>query len=171
MDAYELHDTVNHVKGTYFALMAQTLRRFNDEEPILYYTWTPNWTINLLELGEDVVWLNAPFSSLPKDQKEDEAFTTVEGNIGYTTDTCNMGWPANDIRIDANSEWLAANPAARALFETASLPLEDISEAAMAVNDGATEQEVAVLAGEWIEDNRTQVDTWLDAAAEAGLAN
>jgi len=40
-----------------------------------------------------------------------------------------MGWPANDIRVDANSAWLAKNPAARALFEAASIPLADISNA------------------------------------------
>lgn len=167
--AYDLTDTVTHVKGQYFALMAQTLRRFRQGQPILYYTWTPNWTVNILAPGEDVVWLTVPFSSLPEDQKEDEAFTIVEGDIGCAADPCNMGWPANDIRIDANSAWLAKNPAARALFEAASIPLADISAAAAAVNEGATEADIEVLAGEWIEEHRAVVDSWLAAAREAGM--
>lgn len=169
LPAYGLTDTVTHVKGQYFALMAQTLRRFRRGQPILYYTWTPNWTTSILEPGKDVVWLTVPFSSLPEDQKEQEAFTVVEGVVGCAADPCNMGWPANDIRVDANSAWLAKNPAARALFEAASIPLAAISEAALAVHEGATEADLEAMAARWIEDNREQVDRWLEQARKAGL--
>src|SRR5690606_38175612 len=110
-----------------------------------------------------------PFSSLPDDQKEQEPFTIIEGDIGCVASPCNMGWPANDIRVDANSAWLAKNPAARALFEAASIPLAAISEAAMAINEGATEADIEKLAGQWIEENRAEIDRWLENAREAGL--
>lgn len=169
LPAYGLTDTVTHVKGQYFALMAQTVRRFRRGQPILYYTWTPNWTVGVLEPGKDVVWLNVPFSSLPEGQKEQEAYTIVEDDIGCATTPCNIGWPANDIRVDANSAWLEKNPAARALFEAASIPMADMSVAAMAINDGATEAEIEAMAEEWIENHRDQVDQWLAAARQAGL--
>jgi len=40
--------------------MVDTLAKFERGEPVLYYTWTPNWTVGALVPGEDVVWLEAP---------------------------------------------------------------------------------------------------------------
>src|SRR3546814_13627218 len=78
--------------------MADALARYKEGKPILFYTWTPNWTVGLLKPGEDVVWIGTPEPSLPDDQKQFEDLTTVAGVKGCVSDPCEMGWPANDIR-------------------------------------------------------------------------
>ena len=57
---YGLGDTVRHNQGSYFALMADTIARFEQDEPILYYTWTPLWVSGRAVPGEDVEWLEVP---------------------------------------------------------------------------------------------------------------
>src|SRR3546814_18636391 len=106
--------------------MADALARYKEGKPILFYTWTPNWTVGLLKPGEDVVWIGTPEPSLPDDQKQFEDLTTVAGVKGCVSDPCEMGWPANDIRPVANSAFLDENPSVAALFEAVSLPLEDL---------------------------------------------
>jgi glycine betaine/proline transport system substrate-binding protein len=41
LDEYGLRDTVQHDQGQYFALIADTITRYEQGEPILFYTWTP----------------------------------------------------------------------------------------------------------------------------------
>jgi ABC-type proline/glycine betaine transport system permease subunit/ABC-type proline/glycine betaine transport system substrate-binding protein len=63
LTAYQLRDTVTHKQGSYAALMADTIARFKQDKPVLYYTWTPYWVSAVLRPGTDVVWLQVPFSS------------------------------------------------------------------------------------------------------------
>ncbi len=171
--AYGLEDTVEHVQGEYALLMADTIARYQRGEPILFYTWTPNWTVNKLKPGEDVVWLEVPEPALPEDQAEmeSEEFTTVSGITGCATgeDTCAVGWTYGDIRVVANSEFLAANPAVRGLAEAVEIPFEDITEqnAWMEDNDMRSSEEIREYAQGWIEENRDMVDSWLAAARVA----
>ncbi len=51
-------------------MMADTITRYKEGKPILYYTWTPYWISDVLKPGRDVVWL-APFSSMPNGEKTD----------------------------------------------------------------------------------------------------
>ena len=94
---------------------------------MLYYTWTPNWTVGALVPGVDVVWLETPFPSLPEDQSAALDATSIAGIKGCANDPCEVGWPPNDIRVVANSDFLDANPAVRRLAEQVVIPLEDIS--------------------------------------------
>jgi glycine betaine/proline transport system substrate-binding protein len=168
MDAYELGDTVNTIKASYSASMADALARYQQGEPILFYTWTPNWTVGMLKPGEDVVWIGVPFPSLPDEQKEFEDQTTVEGVTGCVDDPCEMGWPANDIQPVANNQFLEENPAAKQLFEVASIPLDDIFAQNAKMFDGEdSEADLERHAEEWIENNREQVDQWLEEARAA----
>ncbi len=166
LDAYELRETVEHVQGEYSALMADTIARYQRGEPILFYTWTPNWTVAELQPGEDVYWLEVPFSTLPEDQADMEDMTVGEGIPGCTADPCNMGFPPNDIRVVANSEFLDANPSAERLFQEVEIPLQDIANQNQLMLDGEdSEEDIQRHAQEWIEENREQVDSWLEAAA------
>lgn len=168
MDAYDLRDTVTHVQGSYSALMADTIARFQRGEPILFYTWTPNWTVGRLIPGEDIVWIEVPFPDLPEDQKADEEFTTVEGVEGCVDDPCEMGWPPNDIRVAANSEFLNENPAAQRLLEVVEIPLVDIFVQNAKMLDGEdSDEDIARHAEEWIAENRDLVDQWLEEARNA----
>jgi ABC-type proline/glycine betaine transport system substrate-binding protein len=69
LDAYELRATVEHIQGDYAPMMDETIGRYLRGDPILFYTWTPNWTVGNLVPGKDVVWIEVPFASLPKEKK------------------------------------------------------------------------------------------------------
>jgi glycine betaine/proline transport system substrate-binding protein len=43
LKVYELQETVEHDQGSYEALIANTVARYRQEKPVLYYTWTPYW--------------------------------------------------------------------------------------------------------------------------------
>jgi glycine betaine/proline transport system substrate-binding protein len=170
LDAYDLRDYIEHDQGLYSVLMADTVSRYQAGEPIFFYTWTPNWTIVELVPGEDVVWIQVPFPSLPADQVEFEDATTLEGVMGCVADPCAMGFPGNDMAIVANSAWLSENPAVARLFELVEIPLLDIAEQNALMIDGEDDDaDIMRHADEWIEANRDLVNSWLaEAMAAAG---
>jgi len=170
LDAYELRDYVEPLKGQYSVSMADAIARYQAGESIFFYTWTPNWTVGILEPGVDVVWLSVPFSSLPEEQQQYEDQTTVSGLAGAAggQDPIDLGFPANDIRPVANSEFLDANPAIRALFEAVSIPLEDIfAQNALMFEGEDREADIIGHAEAWIEENRSDYDSWIQQAMAA----
>ena len=94
-----LGDFINPLKADYSASMADTISRYKNGKSILFYTWTPNWTVGTLKLGEDVVWIEAPYS----DTKEVKVPNATKSKL-------NMGFAVNDIRAAANVDFLKANP-------------------------------------------------------------
>ncbi|UCG24758.1 MAG: glycine betaine/L-proline ABC transporter substrate-binding protein ProX [Chloroflexota bacterium] len=168
LDAYHLRDTVTHVQGDYSELADETVNRFEQGEPILFYTWTPNWTVSELIIAQDVAWLSVPFSALPSDPR---AYTVADSIDGCLETPCDMGFEVNHIRIAANAEFLEANPAAARLFELVELPLEDIAAQNTLMRAGEnSEEDLRRHAEAWIEANRAQVDDWLAKARAAAQA-
>ena len=167
MDAYDLRDHVNAIKAGYSASMADAVAANQAGEPILFYTWTPNWTVNELKPGEDVVWIEVPEVDLPEDMMDLADAATLEGVAGCVADPCTLGFPANDIVPVANSDFLADNAAAKALLEEVSIPLDAIFAQNAAMNDG--DDDIEAQASAWIDDNRDTVDGWLDTAREAAM--
>ena len=165
LDAYELRETVTHVQGDYSALMEDTLTRYEAGQPVLYYTWTPNWTVSELRIGEDVVWLSVPFSSVPNDPEVD---TAVDSLFVCLETPCDTGFGVNDIRVVANMAFLQENPSAAVLFENVVIPLEDIAaqNARMFAGEDSSE-DIKRHTFEWVETNREIVDHWLEAARAA----
>jgi glycine betaine/proline transport system substrate-binding protein len=168
LDAYELRDHVNPIKASYSASMADAIAAHEAGEPILFYTWTPNWTVDALVPGEDVVWIEVPEVDLPGDLMELADAATLEGVTGCVNDPCMLGFPANDIQPVASTAFLEANPAVRAILENASIPVADIFAQNALMNEGeGSAEDVARHASEWIENNRETVDGWLEAARNA----
>jgi len=164
LQAYGLEDTVAHVQGEYSQLAHLAIERYQAGEPILLYTWTPNWTISQLAVGEDVMWLPVPFSSDPDDPEVD---SLVAGIPGCLEDPCDLGFVASDIRVVANLEFLEANPAAAILLELVEIPLEDISAQNERLADGEdSAEEIRQHASEWILENRALADGWVTAARD-----
>ncbi len=165
LQAYALTDTVEHVQGDYSPLIAETLTRQKAGKPVLYYTWTPNWTVGALVPGRDVIWLETPFPSLPEGQALAIDRTAIAGISGCANDPCQVGWPPNDIRVVANSDFLDANPSIRTLLEQVVIPLEDISaqNILMVTRDGDP-SDIRRQAEEWMETNLAQVNRWIEAA-------
>jgi glycine betaine/proline transport system substrate-binding protein len=168
LDAYELRDHVNPIKASYGASMADAVAAYGEGTPILFYTWTPNWTVDTLKPGEDVVWIEVPEIDLPEAIADLADAATLAGVTGCVNDPCKLGFPANDIRPVVNSAFLEANPAVRALLEAASLPIEDIFAQNAKMNAGEGSQaDVERHATEWIAANGDLVNGWLDAARAA----
>lgn len=163
LDAYELRDHLNPIKAGYSASMADAVAAYESGEHILFYTWTPNWTVNELVPGEDVVWIEVPEVDLPDMSLADAA--TIAGLEGCVNDPCMLGFPANDIVPVVNSEFLADNPAVAALLDAVEIPLTDIYAQNAAMNEG--DDDIEAQAAAWIEANRAAVDGWLDAARAA----
>lgn len=158
LDAYELRDAINHDQGSYFAIIADTVTRHEKGDPIFYYTWTPMWLGNVIVPGKDSVWLNVPFSSLPDNRTADTAMP----------DGSNSGFDVNAIRVVANNDFLADNPAARKLFELAVIPIEDVNAQNLRQHNGEDKPEdIRRHAEEWIAKNQAKFDSWVAAAEKA----
>lgn len=170
MNVYDLDEHVNAITAAYAASFADALARYRNGEPVLYYTWTPNFTVVQLEPGEDVVWINVP-ETVPSEAQEglDDAMT-ASGVTGAVTDPLRFGFVANDIRPVANRDFLEANPAAAALFDAVQIPLGDISEMTRRISEGeSSDDAIADMAAAWIESNRGTVDGWLEQARSAAM--
>jgi glycine betaine/proline transport system substrate-binding protein len=156
-----LRDTVQHDQGQYFALMADTITRFEQGEPILYYTWTPLWVSGILSPGEDVVWLEVPYTSLPEEQGDvPEEQTTVDGE--------NLGFAVDQQRILSNDAFIQENPAAQQFFELVSIPRGDISAQNQKMRDGEdSPEDIRRHAEEWVTENQADFDSWLEEARQA----
>jgi glycine betaine/proline transport system substrate-binding protein len=165
LDAYDLREHVTPIKAGYSASMADAVAAYEEGESIFFYTWTPNWTVDELVPGEDVVWIEVPEVDLPEDLMDLADAATMEGVEGCVADPCTLGFPANDIVPVVNSAFLADNPAVRVLLEEARIPLADIFAQNAAMNEG--DDDIEAQAAAWIEENRAEVDAWLDAARNA----
>jgi glycine betaine/proline transport system substrate-binding protein len=162
LDEFEMRDHIEPIKASYAASMADAIARFREGKPILFYTWTPNWTVGVLTPGEDVVWIETP-EATPE--------TTIEGVKGCVEDPCEMGWEANDIRPVANKEFLDENPAVRKLLEVMSIPLEDIFAQNAKMFEGEdSPEDLERHAQEWIEANRETFNNWIEQAKQAAQA-
>jgi glycine betaine/proline transport system substrate-binding protein len=165
LDAYELRDHVNPIKAGYSASMADAVAAYGNGESIFFYTWTPNWTVNELVPGKDVVWIEVPEVDLPEELADLEDAATMAGVEGCVSDPCTLGFPANDIVPVANTAFLDENPAVRALLEAAEIPLADIFAQNAAMNGG--NDDIEAQAREWIANNRALVDGWMETARAA----
>ncbi len=170
LDAYDLRSHVEQIQGDYTPLMYNLLERYERGDPVLFYTWTPNWTVGSLRPGEDVVWLEVPFASLPSGDGSQEGRTTVRGVDGCPSDPCAMGWPPNDVRAVANRAFLRDHPALRHLLEVVEISSEAIhTQNARMFAGEDTAADIRRHAEEWVESNRATVNVWLDGARALGV--
>lgn len=167
---YGLEGHVELIKASYSASMADAIAKYENGEPIFFYTWTPNWVVDELKPGEDVVWIEVPFLTLPPEQADDISKAEVADVKGCVSNPCKMGHPANDIRPVANTEFLDNNPAVRRLLEVASVPLEDINAQNAKMFAGEdSQQDIERHVDEWIAANQETFDSWIEQAKAAAM--
>jgi glycine betaine/proline transport system substrate-binding protein len=155
LTAYQLRDKVSHRQGSYAALMADTIARFKQGQPVLYYTWTPYWVSAVLRPGADVVWLQVPFSA---------------GVDTQLPNGRNYGFEADREQIVANRDFVAKNPAAAKLFALMKLSISDINAQNLRMSQGAdTQQDVERHTDGWIREHQHLFDGWIAEARAAGL--
>jgi len=150
-DELGLGEFINPVKADYSASMADVISKYKNGKSILFYTWTPNWTVGTLKLGEDVVWIEVPYSG-SKAAKVPNA----------TKSKVNLGFGADDIRPAANVDFLKANPKVGKMLKKASIPLADIAAQNLKMNKGEkSEKAIKKHANEWIKANQSTFDSWI----------
>ncbi|NER52073.1 MAG: glycine betaine/L-proline ABC transporter substrate-binding protein ProX [Symploca sp. SIO1A3] len=161
MAAYDLRETVEHNRGRYDALIADTITRYQQGERVLYYAYYPSWVSAILKPTIDVIRLTVPFTDLPEELKN---VTAAETSIAGK----NYGFPVNNQRVFANKKFLAANPVAKRWFELVKIPVEDMSTESLRLREGEDRPEdIRRHAQEWIENNQALVDGWLAEARKA----
>ncbi|MEO0371073.1 MAG: glycine betaine/L-proline ABC transporter substrate-binding protein ProX [Pseudomonadota bacterium] len=146
LDAFKLRDTVQHDQGSYFAIMADTITRYNEGGSILYYTWTPNWISDVLVPGEDVVQIGVPSDS----------------------DDMDPGFAVNDVYVVANKDFMEDNPAAATFLSIVEIPISAVNAAQIKLRDGEdTVEDFRRHAEDWVAANQDQFDAWVAEAAVA----
>jgi glycine betaine/proline transport system substrate-binding protein len=159
LSTFKLRDTVSYVQGNYAALIADTVARFKQGKPVLYYAWTPYWLSNVIHPGKDSVWLEVPFSAMPGVQA---------GTDTRMANGKNYGFPVNNEHIVANKAWVQENPAAAKLFEVMALPIGDISSQNRRMHDGEkSQQDIARHTDSWIKAHQKTFDGWIAQAKAA----
>ena len=143
--------------------MKTVIDKFGEDEPVLFYTWTPNWTLHELQVGVDVVWIGVPeVDQLPP---LPDPISDIEGCVN---NPCRMGFSSNDIHVVANRQFLEANPSAAKLFEIMSIPLADIaSQNARMIEGENTREHIDNHAAEWVKDHQSLTDGWIAQAKGA----
>jgi glycine betaine/proline transport system substrate-binding protein len=150
-DELGLADYINRVQADYSASMADIISKYKNGQSVLFYTWTPNWTVGTLKLGEDVVWIDVPYSGTKKVKVPNATKSKI-----------NMGFGADDIRPAANVDFLKANPKVEKMLKKASMPLADIAAQNLKMNAGEkSERAIKKHASDWIKANQSTFDSWI----------
>ncbi len=156
--AYDLGDTVTHNRGSYFALMADTIARYQAGNPILYYTWAPQWISGVLVPGEDVEWLEVSRTDLPNGNND--ANTSFNGK--------NLGFAVDRIMAVMTREFAEENPAAEKLLSLVQISADEESAQNLKMQNGEKSMDdIKRHAREWIAANRSKFDGWLEQARAA----
>ena len=171
IEAYGLSDHINHNTGQYDAMFAEVKARHANGESVLYYASTPGVTLTEgfgLVPGSDVTWIEVPSFAHPVIKQEWRVkIYGVEGCVRFH-DPCFLGFPANDIQVVANSNFLENNPAAKRLFEIMSVPLEDVLAQNRRLVAGEDSQaDIDNHAKEWAAVNEQVWRNWLNQARNA----
>jgi glycine betaine/proline transport system substrate-binding protein len=165
MEAYNLKEHINLITSDYNADMKKALKRHSRGEPVLFYTWTPNWTVGKLQPGQDVVWINVPEINPASSQKGLGDAMVAQNLQGAVTSPIRLGYAVNDIRVAANDEFLNNNPAAKKFFQVMEIPLQDIARQNEKMFEGENDQEdIERHAREWIDNNRKFWEDCLEKA-------
>jgi glycine betaine/proline transport system substrate-binding protein len=150
-DELGLGDYINRVQADYSASMADIISKYKNGKSILFYTWTPNWTVGTLKLGKDIVWIDVPYSE-----------TKAVSVPNATKSKINMGFGADDIRPAANVDFLKANPKVEKMLKKASIPLADIAAQNLKMNEGEkSERAIKKHADAWIKANQSTFNSWI----------
>jgi glycine betaine/proline transport system substrate-binding protein len=172
-------DSIGRVDGDRALLLEQALAANASGIPMVVYVQAPSAELAELRPGDNVYWVG--FGTILDDSNP----TGIEGGESLdqrpgtvfvgphacpsaaqaANGQCPIGFLASDILVTANTGFLAANPAAETLLGQVTLSLMDVSLATAALNTGSDPK---TLADQWIADNRSTVDMWVDSALDGG---
>ena len=158
IQTYGLQDTVEQNRGQYTILLADAINRYQKGQPIIYYAYNPHWISAVLKPGKDAIWLEVPFTSLPKPMDIlSEKDTSIDGK--------NFGFPRTRQGIVANKKFLEANPVAKRWFQLVQISIADMNAESLRIKEGENQPEdILRHAQEWVKNNQQLYDSWLETA-------
>ena len=159
--------------GGYDAIIAEAVARAEDGTPFIAYTWTPSAYVTQLIPGVNAMWLAHDADKVHDGSTENPGFAVdAPASLGpdvCTNDPCWLFRNSADIKVTANNDFLAENPAAAKLLELVQISVVDVALQNVLYDGGENSTEdVNRHAGDWIADNRDLVDAWLAEARAAG---
>ncbi|GGB96058.1 glycine betaine ABC transporter substrate-binding protein [Marinobacterium zhoushanense] len=155
LKAYGLEDSVTHHRGPYFELMADTIARYHEGQPVLYYTWVPQWIAGVLVEGKDVLWLEVPFTSLP--DGNNDVLTSYKGK--------NLGFAVDEVMSVVNLNFAKTHSPAMIFLSQLQISAGDESSQNLKMKNGEDSiDDIKRHAQEWVSAHRDQFDAWLNRA-------
>jgi glycine betaine/proline transport system substrate-binding protein len=155
LDAFKLRDSITHNQGQYSAIISDTIARYNNGKPILYYTWTPYWVSGKLVPGKDTVFLQVKSSAHPVVKS-----TKLANGANY-------GFVVNNQIIVANAVTKEHKDIAK-LFDIIKINVNDISGENMLMSKGENkETDIIRHAKMWVKQNQVTIDAWIKEAKAA----
>jgi len=155
LSAFGLRKTIKHNQGEYSAIIADTIAKYKNGKPILYYTWTPYWVSGKLTPGKDVVFLQVTHSAHPLVKS-----TKLSNGNDY-------GFAVNSQKIVANASTAKYKDIAK-LFELMKLNVNDVSGENMLMSKGENkEKDIKRHAKKWVAQNQSMIDGWIKIAKKA----
>lgn len=156
LTAYGLRETVEHDSENYLASINDVFKAYEAGKPVLYYAWTPFWVTSTLVPGQQVEWLEVPYTALPESYPNGTE-TNVNGK--------NLGFSVNQVEILASKSFLQKHPVAQSFFEVVQIPIEAVSLQNQKMRAGEnTPADIRAHAEEWIADNQQTFDGWIAQA-------
>jgi glycine betaine/proline transport system substrate-binding protein len=156
LDAYGMRDTVQHNKGEYSALIADTIANYNTDKPILYYTWTPYWVSGKLVPGKDVVFLQVTHSANPN-----SGSTKLSNGADY-------GFNVNSQKIVTNASVRTNHKDIAKLLEIMNINVNDVSGQNMLMANGQNkDSDIQRHINAWMKANASLVNKWVEEAKAA----
>jgi glycine betaine/proline transport system substrate-binding protein len=138
--------------------MADTITRYKQGQPILYFTWVPQWIAGVLVEGRVVVWLEVPKTDLP--DGNNSVNTTYEGK--------NLGFAIDKVEALLNKDFAQKNPVALKFLSQLQIKADDESQQNLRMQKGENKPaDIRRHADEWIAAHRQQWDAWLQASRDA----
>jgi len=156
LKAFGMGDVVQHNQGEYSALIADTLAKYKNGKPILYYTWTPYWVSGKLVPGKDVVFLQVTHSAHPNGKS-----TKLSNGADY-------GFNVNSQKIVTNASVRKNHKDLVKLFEIMNLNVNDISGENMLMANGQNkDSDIQRHIQSWLKSNTAKVNAWIKEAKAA----
>ena len=190
--AFSGWDNIVQVKAGYDAMLAEAVSKARDGEPMVAYTWAPSAYVAQLLPGTNTYWIAVEDTlddSNPVgaeggeewDQRgdpNDECYPECDSaNISADScpdaaekGICQLGRLAANILASARFDVLEANPAFASILENVEIAPLDVNLASLQQStEELSEEGIQEQAAQWIADNRSLVDGWLDAARAAAM--
>lgn len=174
--AFSGFDNIKQILASYEAMFAEAISKIDAGQPALLHSWSPSPYVVRLRPGEKVMWIGVEEvidDSNPLERDGGEGWDQRPGQANISADTClyivdnglcQTGFKPADIVVTARNDLLENHPAAKRLFEVATIDPIVVAQMTIRVRNQEAPED---LAAEWINENIDRVEAWIAEALAA----